>query len=34
MDSLGQYHHRNALVGCGTDDDKGNYVEIAEVHFE
>ena len=33
MDSLGQFHHRNALLGCGTDDDEGNYVEIAVVHF-
>jgi len=33
MDSLSQWNHRNALVGCGTDDDEGNYVEIAEVRF-
>jgi hypothetical protein len=33
MDDLGRDGMRNALVGAGTDDDEGKYVEIAKVYF-
>lgn len=33
MDALRQLGMRNALIGCGTLDDNGLYVEIASVYF-
>ena len=33
MDLLRQKFTRDALIGCGTNDDKGLYIDIAEVHF-
>lgn len=33
LGELDRWHMRNALVGCGTDDEEGKYVEIADVYF-
>lgn len=32
-DEMDQHFMRIAMVGCGTDDAEGNYVEIADVVF-
>jgi hypothetical protein len=33
LDGLSCQQMRDALVGCGTNDDNSSYVEIAEVYF-
>jgi hypothetical protein len=33
MDELRRNNMKDAMIGCGTLDDNGNYIEIADVYF-